>query len=66
MQDFTTYNYRITINDLLRAQYAQQNINVIINGEYYELKKSKYIDNPAQCKVDNGIAFQDILKIFEV
>lgn len=37
MQDFTTYNYNITIEQLKEAQKIVRNITVIINGEYYTL-----------------------------
>ena len=37
MQDFTTYNYNITIEQLKEAQKIVKNITVIINGEYYTL-----------------------------
>ena len=37
MQDFTRYNYNITIKDLKQALNIVDNIIVIINGEYYQL-----------------------------
>ena len=38
MQDFTTYNYNITIDQLKDAlQVVNKEITVIINGEYYHL-----------------------------
>lgn len=37
MQDFTTYNYNITIDQLKEAQKFVKDITVIINGEYYTL-----------------------------
>ena len=37
MQDFTTYNYDITIEQLKKAFKIVPNISVIINGEYYTL-----------------------------
>lgn len=37
MQDFTTYNYDITISQLEQAQKIVDNITIIINGEYYTL-----------------------------
>ena len=37
MQDFTTYDYNITISQLEQAQKLIDNITVIINGEYYTL-----------------------------
>lgn len=40
MQDFTTYNYNITIEQLKQAQkLVKTDITVIINGEYYTLIK---------------------------
>ena len=37
MQDFTTYNYYITMEQLKQAQTIVKDITVIINGEYYTL-----------------------------
>lgn len=37
MQDFTTYDYNITIDQLKEAQKLVKHITVIINGEYYTL-----------------------------
>lgn len=37
MQDFTTYNYNITLEQLKEAQKLVKDITVIINGEYYTL-----------------------------
>lgn len=37
MQDFTTYQYTITLKQLEDAQKIVKNITVIINGEYYTL-----------------------------
>ena len=37
MQDFTTYDYNITIEQLKQAQQIVKDITVIINGEYYTL-----------------------------
>lgn len=37
MQDFTTYNYNITIEQLKEAQKLVKDITIIINGEYYTL-----------------------------
>lgn len=37
MQDFTTYNYNITLEQLKEAQKIVKDITVIINGEYYTL-----------------------------
>ena len=45
MQDFTTYNYNITIDQLKEAQKLVKHITVIINGEYYDL-----IDEPKDIK----------------
>ena len=39
MQDFTTYNYNITIEQLEKAFVLVDNISVIINGEHYTLIK---------------------------
>lgn len=49
MQDFTTYNYNITIDQLKEAQKIVKNITVIINGEYYDL-----IDEPKDIKQKRG------------
>lgn len=45
MQDFTTYQYTITLKQLEDAQKIVKNITVIINGEYYDL-----IDEPKEKK----------------
>lgn len=38
MQDFRTYNYNLTIEDLKKAQDEWDGpIVIIINGEYYNL-----------------------------
>ena len=37
MQDFTTYNYNITLEQLREAQKLVKDITIIINGEYYTL-----------------------------
>lgn len=37
MQDFTHYNYNITIEQLKKAFEIVHDISVIINGEYYTL-----------------------------
>lgn len=37
MQDFTTYDYTITIEQLKKAFEIVRDISVIINGEYYTL-----------------------------
>ena len=37
MQDFTTYKYNITIEQLKKAFEIVKDISVIINGEYYTL-----------------------------
>ena len=37
MQDFKTYQYNITIEQLKEAQKIIKDITVIINGEYYTL-----------------------------
>ena len=39
MQDFTHYNYNITIDQLKKAFEVVSEISVIINGEYYTLIK---------------------------
>ena len=39
MQDFTTYQYDITLEQLKEAQNIVDDITVIINGEYYTLAK---------------------------
>lgn len=39
MQDFTTYNYNITIEQLEKSFNLVGDISVIINGEYYTLIK---------------------------
>ena len=66
MQDAKRYNYNISISDIIKAQEHGQNITVIINGEYYDLKRSVYIDNPSACFRDNGVSFGDIKTIMEV
>ena len=37
MQDFTTYRYEITLEQLEKAFDIVKDISVIINGEYYTL-----------------------------
>lgn len=38
MQNFTQYNYKLTVADLLRiAAETPEIITVIINGEYYDI-----------------------------
>lgn len=38
MQDFKTYNYTLTIEDLKKALEDGQHITAIINGEYYDIQ----------------------------
>ena len=37
MQDFESYQYNITLEQLKQAQKVVKDITVIINGEYYTL-----------------------------
>ena len=41
MQDFRHFDYVITPSGLIKALEAGQDISVVINGEYYDLKKEK-------------------------
>lgn len=41
MQDFRHFDYVITPSGLIKALEAGQDISVIINGEYYDLKEEK-------------------------
>ena len=41
MQDFKQFNYIIDIDGIIKANNAGQKIDIIINGEYYELKTKK-------------------------
>ena len=56
-------SYNISISDIIKAQQAGQHITVIINGEYYDLSESPYIENPRQCFRDNGVDFNEIIAI---
>ena len=47
MQDFTHYNYDITIEQLKRAFEVVKDISVIINGEYYTL-----IEEPSEKRAE--------------
>lgn len=38
MQDFTKYDFTLTVDDLKRIIADGENVTVIINGEYYDLK----------------------------
>lgn len=44
MQDFNTFDYDITIEQLKEAQKTVKDISVIINGEYYHLLEKTPID----------------------
>ena len=39
MQDFKQFGYIIDIDGLIKANNDGQKIDIIINGEFYELKK---------------------------
>lgn len=41
MQDFKSYNYTLTIEDLKKALEDGQHITAIINGEYYDIQPGK-------------------------
>ena len=41
MQDFRHFDYVITPSGLIKALETGQDISVIINGEYYDLKEEK-------------------------
>lgn len=41
MQDFKTYDYTLTIEDLKKALEDGQHITAIINGEYYDIQPGK-------------------------
>ena len=38
MQDFTMYDYTLTVDDLKKVIADGEPVVVIINGEYYDLK----------------------------
>ena len=40
MQDFESYQYNITLEQLKQAQKVVKDITVIINGEYYTLTET--------------------------
>lgn len=55
MQDFKHFDYVITPSGLIKALETGQDISVIINGEYYELKgdKGEYVGHYKGYTVNN-------------
>ena len=38
MQNFQSYNYKLTLDDLSKISEIVRDITIIINGEYYDLE----------------------------